>query len=199
MRSADQTFQEAVAALNGGNVVAAEGLFRTFLRSHPEHIVALNLLTVALMSMGRYQEAEEFISRAVRLNSLSDASFYNYGTILYHLNKPNQALDQFDRALGLNPNAAETWNNRGIVFNALKKFKNAISDFERAVLLKPSYSDAFCNKGKSLAGLGRFDEAIAACDTALSIKPDLAIEAWLGRANALTECGRYDGSKGCLR
>ncbi|MGE5166416.1 MAG: tetratricopeptide repeat protein [Sphingobacteriales bacterium] len=191
MGSAEQTFQKAVAALNGGDVLAAESLFRAFLQSHPQHVAALNLLTVVLVSMGRYQEAEEFISRAVKLNNLSDVSFYNYGTILKHLNKPKQALERFDRALQLNANAAETWNNRGTVFNALNEYASAIADFDRAILLNPNYSEAFCNKGKSLIELGCFDEAIASYDRALSIKPSLT-EAWLGRANALTELGRYD-------
>jgi protein O-GlcNAc transferase len=183
MNDVEATFRDAVAALNAGKFSDAERLFRTVLKRQPAHAGALNLLTIALMQMQRFAEAEGTAKAASRASANSDVTFYNYGIILKRLGKPDEALKQFDRALRLNPNVAQTWNNRGTVFNDLKRFENAIADFDRAISLDPQYADAHCNKGKSLLALNRLDEASAAYENALMLRPNMA-EAWLGQGNA---------------
>ena len=184
-------FDEALAALNGREITKAEEKFRQVLSLDPSHVAALNLLTVVLMSMGRFADAEPFIARAVTLNQSSDVSYYNYGLIAKHLGNLDKATEQFTKALELNPTVPETWNNRGTVWNDLKNFDAAISDFDRAIELNQSYAEPYANKGKSLRQLGRHAEAFAAYDRAVSIKPDLA-EAWLGRGDVLCLLKRYD-------
>jgi thioredoxin-like negative regulator of GroEL len=51
-------FSEAFSALNSQNFGKAEELFRTILQSQPTNVAALNLLTVVLMSAGRFAEAK---------------------------------------------------------------------------------------------------------------------------------------------
>src|SRR6516165_5113525 len=186
-----QIFNDAISAVNNRDLKRAEELFRGIIKTDESHIAALNLLVVVLMSMKRFAEAEQFIARATSLNQQSDVSFYNYGLISKHLNKPQQALENFRKAIALNPNIAETWNNRGTVFNDLNKYDLAISDFDKAITINSQYSEAYANKGKSLTLLKRYDEAFAAYDNALSIKPDLE-NAWLGRGNVFWDLKRYD-------
>jgi protein O-GlcNAc transferase len=180
MSSPDVLLQEGLTALNHRRWSDAERLFTGVLQEHPNHIGALNLLTVVLMNMKRFDEAESFVSTAIHLNPQSDVSFYNYGIILKQLEKPGLALKQFEKALFLNPKVAETWNNRGTVLNDLNRYDEAISDFDRALALAPNYAEAYCNKGKTLVSLRRFSEASTAYDRAREIKPDLAA-AWIGR------------------
>jgi predicted O-linked N-acetylglucosamine transferase (SPINDLY family) len=191
MSAPEKMFQKAVGALNQRDFGEAERLFREVLRSQPNHVASLNLLTVVLMGTGRFAEAEPVSAKAISLSPGSDAAYYNFGLILKRLNKTTQALQQFNKAVNLNPAIAETWNNRGTVFNDLKQYTDAIVDFDRAISLKPSYSEAYANKGKSLAGLKRHNDAVTAYDKALSLKPDLA-EAWLGRGIAVAELKRFD-------
>lgn len=103
----------------------AEELFRRVVRGDRSHVPAPNLLTVVLMSMERFAEAEPFIARAISINQQSDVSSYNYGLISKRLNKPQQALDNFNKALALHPRAAETWNSRGTAFNDLEQYVKA--------------------------------------------------------------------------
>ena len=186
-----QIFNDAISAVNNRDLKRAEELFRGIIKTDESHIAALNLLVVVLMSMKRFAEAEQFIARATSLNQQSDVSFYNYGLISKHLNKPQQALENFSKAIALNPNIAETWNNRGTVFNDLNKYDLAISDFDKAIAINGQYSEAYANKGKSLMLLKRYDEAFAAYDQALAIKPGLEV-AWLGRGNVFWSLQRYD-------
>ena len=186
-----QIFNDAISAVNNRDLKRAEELFRGIIKTDESHIAALNLLVVVLMSMKRFAEAEQFIARATSLNQQSDVSFYNYGLISKHLNKPQQALENFSKAIALNPDIAETWNNRGTVLNDLNKYNLAISDFDKAIAINGQYSEAYANKGKSLMLLKRYDEAFAAYDQALAIKPGLEV-AWLGRGNVFWSLQRYD-------
>jgi predicted O-linked N-acetylglucosamine transferase (SPINDLY family) len=190
MSTPDQLLQEGLTALNRRKWFDAERLFADVLKTQPKHVGALNLLTVALMNMERFAEAETHIAKAVKLNPGSDVSFYNYGLILKRLDKPELALKQFDSALRLNAKVAETWNNRGIVLNDLKRYEDAIVDFDKALVLQPDYADANCNKGKTLVYLRRYDEALNAFEKALAIKPDLTA-AWLGSGIVLFYFRRY--------
>ena len=186
-----QIFNDAISAVNNRDLKRAEELFRGIIKTDESHIAALNLLVVVLMSMKRFAEAEQFIARATSLNQQSDVSFYNYGLISKHLNKPQQALENFSKAIALNPDIAETWNNRGTVLNDLNKYDLAISDFDKAIAINGQYSEAYANKGKSLMLLKRYDEAFAAYDKALAIRPGLEV-AWLGRGNVFWSLQRYD-------
>ena len=91
MDAPEKIFQKAVSALNQGDVAEAERLFKKVLQSKPNHIAALNLLTVLLMRTGRFAEAEPVIAKAISLGPESDAAYYNFGLILKRLNKPTQA------------------------------------------------------------------------------------------------------------
>lgn len=194
--TADRTFQAALVALNGRNLPEAERLFRAGLGQQPGNVRALNLLTVVLMSMGRFAEAEPFVARAVGIDRTSDVSYYNYGVILGRLNRPEQAIEAFGHALRLNPATLETWNNRGTAFNKLGQYERAIADFDQAIALDGNYFAAFYNRGKSLAGLGRYREALAAYDRALALAPDLA-EAWFASARCHVSLRQDDDALSC--
>ena len=150
MSNTAEIFTDAISAINNRDLKRAEELFRGVIKTDESHIGALNLLVVVLMSMERFTEAEPFIARATSLNQQSDVSFYNYGLISKHLNKPQQALENFSKAIALNPNIAETWNNRGTVLNDLDKYDLAILNFDKATVINSQYSEAYANKGKSL-------------------------------------------------
>ncbi len=174
-----------------GKVDVAEQLFKQVIERQPKHIAALNIFSIFLTRLERYQEAEHYVRLALNEDATSDASFYNYGVILKALKRPLDALRQFNRALQINPSVAETWNNRGTVFNDLKRYREAIADFDRAIAANANYADAFFNKGNALAELKSHEESLIAYDMALALKRDLA-GAWVGRGNALTELERND-------
>ena len=173
MTLSDDSLKQAVASFQTGRLSDAERHFKEVLRHEPNHVAALNLLSVLLTHLGRCAEAEPYIKLALKLNSNSDATFYNYGLILKALNRPNEALERFSQALSINATVAETWNNRGTILNEIERYDDAIADFDKAISLQPNLSGAFCNKGKSLGKLKRYDEAFAAYDKALALKHDL--------------------------
>ena len=57
MSSPDKSFQDALAALRARNLPEAERLFLDVLQRQPNHVPALNLLTVVLMATERFAAA----------------------------------------------------------------------------------------------------------------------------------------------
>lgn len=184
MSGVQKIFTDAVQALNRNDPHSAERLFKQLLQMDADHVPALNLLAIVLMSLARADEAEQFIARAARLAPDSDVTLYNFGLVLKTLKRHREALDQFSDAIRIKSDVPETWNNRGTTFNDLQQHEKALADFEQAIALKPGYAEAYANKAKSLSALAREDEALSAYDKAIACKADLG-EAWIGRAEIL--------------
>jgi predicted O-linked N-acetylglucosamine transferase (SPINDLY family) len=190
MASPADLFKHAVQSFQQGKLDDSARAFRQLLRKEPRHLPSLNILAIVLTTQKKYQEAEGYLQTALKLNSSSDATFYNYGIVLKALGRPEEALQRFSQALALNPGNADSWNNRGTVRNDLGDYRAAIEDFDKAIALDPSSAAAIFNKSKSLTRLKRHAEALATNDQALAMKPDLA-EAWFGRGMILHELQRH--------
>jgi predicted O-linked N-acetylglucosamine transferase (SPINDLY family) len=190
-------FKRAVQAFQQGRLEDAERAFRQLLRKEPRHLPSLNILAIVLTTLKKYREAEGHLQTALKLNSSSDATFYNYGLVLKALGRPDEAMQRFTEALALNPGNADSWNNRGTVQNDLGDYRAAIADFDQAIALNPKSAAAFFNKSKSLSKLKRHAEALAASEQALALQPDLA-EAWYGRGMVFHELQRHDEAAGAI-
>jgi predicted O-linked N-acetylglucosamine transferase (SPINDLY family) len=189
--TADETFREAVAALQAGRVDAAERLFKRVLQTQPRQVPALNLLSISLVKMRRFDEAAHYARLALEEDATSDASFFNYGLILRALGRDEEALAQFTKASKINNSVAETWNHRGIVLVNLRRYREAIVDLDRAVALGSTAPEVFANKARALAELMYYDEAQSVYRRALALNPNL-IDAWLGYGNVLTALKQFD-------
>ena len=151
MKNVDGLLQKGMAALQSGRLRDAERCFRQAVEIAPRHFGALNLLAVALTGLERFDEAETIAERALRIDASSDATHYNYGTVLKHNNKLEQAIAAFDAALAINPRHVKALNNRGAVHSQLERYDEAIADFDRALALDRRYGDAYYNKANALA------------------------------------------------
>ena len=58
MTDVGKIFGDALAALNSRDLTRAERLFNRVIKADPANVAALNLLTVTLMAMERFAEAE---------------------------------------------------------------------------------------------------------------------------------------------
>ena len=94
---------------------------------------------------GKYEDAAQYIERAIRVQG-SVAFFHNnLGEAYRALGRISQGIDCWRRALELQPDYAEAHNNLG---NALKdqgKLVEALACYRRALELKPDYAVAHDN------------------------------------------------------
>src|SRR4051794_13985110 len=161
-------FKRAIQSFQQGKLEDSVRSFRQLLRKEPRHLPSLNILAIVLTTQKKYQEAEGCLQTALKLNTSSDATFYNYGIVLKALGRPEEALQRFSQALALNPGNADSWNNRGTVRSDLGDYRTAIEDFDKVIALDPSSAAAIFNKSKSLTRLKLHAEALAANDQALA-------------------------------
>ena len=198
MKNVDGLLQKGMTALQGGRLRDAERCFRQAVELAPRHFGALNLLTVALTGLERFEEAEAFAARALKIDATNDATHYNYGTVLKHNAKLEPAIAAFDAALAINPRHATALNTRGAVLSQLERYDEAIADFDRALALDRRYGDAYFNKANALAKLKRRQEALKNFEMALSLNPRhagayanlLILFNELGEYGKALECGR---------
>ena len=179
----EQVFGHAMAALQQGALDVAERQFKSLLAAQPNHLGALNLLGVVQLRLGKAEDAERVLRKALRSGS-DPATLCNYAMALRQLGRGADALARLDQALVLQPDSFDAWNSRGLVLNDLGCYADAVAGFEKAVAIRPDVASAHYNLGNSLALLKRYDSALAACERALALSAGFAL-AQYGRSQML--------------
>lgn len=92
---------EGVAALEGGNVTAAQAAFERALAINPKDATAHTYLGIIADRSGNLNEAEKHFAVAVAVESQSPAAHNNYGAILLKMGRAEQAAAEFELSLKL--------------------------------------------------------------------------------------------------
>jgi tetratricopeptide (TPR) repeat protein len=188
---AEDDLQNAISLHQRGQLVEAEEIYRSLLKTAPDHFDATHLLGVILLQRRQVFEGEWLIARALTIKPNDPIALNNRGNALMELKRLEEALASYDKAVALKPDYADAFSNRGNVLMELKRLEEALASYDKAVALRPDYAEAFNNRGIALKELRRLKEALASCDKAVALKPDYA-EAFYNRGNALKELRRLD-------
>lgn len=119
-----------------------------------------------------YDEAIEYLNKAIELNPNNSEAYNNRGILRRQLKYYEEALKDYDKAIELNPNKAEFYNNRGVLIKDFKKVNypfGAFSDFDKAIKLKPDYAEAYNNRGLLKLQIGILDNVIEDFDKAIEL------------------------------
>ena len=100
--------------------------------------------------------------------------FSNYGTILKHLGKLEEAERSLRKAIELKPNSAQAHSNLGNILRDLGKLEEAERSLRKAIALNPDYTDAYLNLGNILNDMGKLEEAELSLRKAIELNPDYA-------------------------
>ena len=95
----DALLASAVREHQAGNLAEAARLYSVVLKGAPRNFQATYLLGFIKMQQGSFDEAEQLIGEAVKINPHAPDAFYNRGCALQHLQRHEEALAAFDRAL----------------------------------------------------------------------------------------------------
>ena len=149
-------------------------LWRHVLAVRPDTPQAHYSLGTHLSEEGKYAEAAEHFSAALRLRSDYSEARNNLGLALVQLRRIDEAVSQYDRALRSDPANASVHSNLGLALAAEGRGAEAIEHYRRALEISPGFGGARVNLANALFAAGRPAEAIAQYRTALSLEPDLA-------------------------
>ncbi len=191
-----QYAQAQVQLINKQYPEAVTG-FETILSSQPENVPALNGLSTALYSQGRYTEALLAIEKAIALDPINSKLFYTQAKIQDAQNKPVEALQSYLTFTALAPNdgaaldaqrrADELYKMtegklsqamvnyfQGQRLLSLHQAAQAIPLFQKYQSMEPGNAQANLMLGWSYLELGQTEKAIPQFESAAKLQADNA-------------------------
>jgi protein O-GlcNAc transferase len=166
---------DASAKLVAGETLAALAAYEQLLRKAPDHPAAIHGIGLVCYQLGRVEDAECFLRRAIALEPDNAEYLNNLGLLLADRRQLQEAIVCHHRATRLRPEFAAAHHGLG---NALRKFgqcEAAIACFERALALTPDFTAAYINLGSAYKALNQWEAALAAYRHALVLTPNSAI------------------------
>lgn len=109
----EHALQLAASHYRAGRLAEAEGLCRQILAQQPHHHPTLHRLGMMALATGRFEEAVQLISEAIRHYSTEASYFSNLGIAYHRLGRSDEAISCLTRAGELSPDSPEIQINLG--------------------------------------------------------------------------------------
>ena len=185
-----QILNKAIKCQSEGNIVQAIKCYEFLIKKEFQESVVFANYGIILINLGRLQEAEVSIRKAIELNPKDATLYSNLGGILKDLGKIKQAEVSIRKAIELNPKDALLHTNLGTILKDLGEIKQAEVSIRKAIELNPNYAIAHLNLGNILSDLGNLEEAALSTRKAIELNPNYAI-AHLNLGNILRDLGNF--------
>ncbi|MGZ8362526.1 MAG: sulfotransferase [Caulobacteraceae bacterium] len=181
----DPRLMEAATALVDNRLAVAERLLRAHLKQHPTDVPAIRMLAETGARLGRYEDAENLLSRALELAPGFTIARHNYASVLYRRNKAVECLEQLDVLLDREPRNPGFLFLKAAALGRIAEFPQSIAIYEDVLKAYPDQAKAWMSYGHALKAVGRLDDGIAAYREAIRRMPELG-EAYWSLANLKT-------------
>jgi tetratricopeptide (TPR) repeat protein len=150
----------------------ALGFFQRYHQMVPGDFLGLAHIGSCLSAMGRYQEAESFLRRAVA--GIDDPqTHYNLGLLLSITNRPADAIAEYEKALARDPMHVDARLNMATALARQGRMDLALRELTRLVDQDPDNAMARTNLGVVLMQQGKVEQARAQLEAALRADPGL--------------------------
>jgi tetratricopeptide (TPR) repeat protein len=183
--------QAAAAELVDGRLAVAERSLRDYLKRHPTDVAALRMLAEIGARLGRYDDAQALLVRALDLAPQFDAARYNYANILHRANRPAAALAEADILLARQPANPGYRGLRAAALAQVGEYPAAIDAYRAVLADYPRQPKGWMSLGHALKTVGRQAEAIEVYRRSIEQLPGLG-EAYWSLANLKTV--RFDAA-----
>ncbi|GFO54346.1 hypothetical protein GMSM_13530 [Geomonas sp. Red276] len=122
-----------------------------------------------LHDLKQYDDAEEALKTALRIDPEHWLSLYTYGVLCQDLGRDFEAIDHYRQALNIFEGHAKLHNNLGSALLNVGKVFDALPHFQRAVELDETLAFAHSNMGTVLNLAGNWRAALVAFENALKL------------------------------
>lgn len=129
-------------------------------KKQPGNVDVLNRRAMALIHLGRENEALTILDGILAQNPEYDDALNNKSWALYNLEQYDESLDFILKSLEIQPNAPIEYVNHGNALLALDKFSEARDAYQRALDIDPSCTEAIYGAGCTAYWLDDYHEAI---------------------------------------
>jgi protein O-GlcNAc transferase len=189
--------QQAIQAFQNNHLERADSILKKVLQADSKNLAALHILGLIKASQGKFKEAIELLTKAVRINPNEASIQYNLAKAMVDFGANQESIPHHKKAVELASNNPEAWLNYGKTLAQLKLHQEALIAFDKAIAINSNLAEAWSNKGNALHQLKQFQEAIVCFDKALNLKPDFA-EAWINYGSALEQIKQYQEAINCF-
>lgn len=177
------------AALQAGDVAAAEAQLTRALQLRAEHPQVLLRLGMARAAAGRLDGAVELLRRAAVKDPRAPEPWEHLAAVEWRRGRLTEALAAAQGALALRPNSLEAFMRVGNLVVAARGMAAGVPIFEEATRRWPEEAESWRALGTAWANVHRSAPALAALARAEALRPGWPAVA-LGRGLALQEAGR---------
>ncbi|KQZ73664.1 hypothetical protein ASE06_15065 [Sphingopyxis sp. Root214] len=181
----DEAMVDAALALAEDRLPDAEAALRQRLREDATDVAAIRMLAEVAGRIGRYDDAEKLLSRALELAPGFGAARANLATVYYKQNRFADAAETLDAVLGDDPDNPAHANLRAAALGRIGGYDEALALYEELTRRFPDHAKLWMSYGHLLKTVGRQDDSIAAYRRALAADPGLG-EIWWSLANLKT-------------
>ncbi|MBE1528530.1 putative Zn-dependent protease [Sphingopyxis sp. OAS728] len=181
----DEAMVDAALALAEDRLPDAEGALRQRLREDATDVAAIRMLAEVAGRIGRYEDAEKLLSRALELAPGFGAARANLATVYYKQNRFAAAAETLHAVLGDDPDNPAHANLRAAALGRIGGYDEALALYAELTRRFPDHAKLWMSYGHMLKTVGRQDDSIAAYRRALAADPGLG-EIWWSLANLKT-------------
>lgn len=162
---------QGAAALNSGNLNAAERHLNIVLKLVPDEPNALFLMGGVKKLEGKHVEALKLMNSALSSHSNPAQIHNSIGNIHQQQSNIADALHSYNAAISCNPKYAEAFFNRGLLYHANENYDEAAESLEAASRLSPNNPALLNALGTTYKKLAKFNEAEGAFKAAIRLEP----------------------------
>jgi len=178
-----------------GRLDSAVARFRSALAADPNHVDSIQELGSALLALGRTDEAERQLERAIALGPRGDdrgAVYNELGRVALQRGAFDEARARFLQALEIEPFSFEALANLGLVAQGEGDGLEAVSRLRRALVYAPNHAAIHGYLAEALARAGpQHDPTAAVAEARLATGLDPASPAaWLAQTAACRAASR---------
>jgi len=114
---------------------------------------------IALLNMGKVDQARVFLEQGIKQRPDDAHAWYNFGLLAKNSDSPQAAIDAFKRVTEIDSNDADTWYFLGAAFAQVKQFAQAMDAFQHALKLNPLHASAQFGLSRALQQSGDVAQA----------------------------------------
>jgi hypothetical protein len=137
--------------------------------SVPAPVTAYNTRGLAMMEVGRFNEAVEDFTFVIQRSPQIAGYFDNRQNAFRRSGRLDNALKDANEAIRLAPTYSFVFRGRANVYLDMAKYDLAVLDYDQAIRLSPNDGGLFIDRGKILRTQSKFDQAIADFSHALDL------------------------------
>jgi tetratricopeptide (TPR) repeat protein len=136
----DDPYAIALAEIRQEHFEAAIPILQKILTTSATDLKALNLLGIALMNLGRHEEASKQFQRMLQIHPGFPAALKNLAVDELAMGRPKQAKDHLEEAVKLVPNDSVVRFHLGQIYFDEERYAAAVVQFRAA---QPGYPDRY--------------------------------------------------------